>query len=262
MFVLLDAVCRCLHHTRIARIPQGLPRSHPRVPVVPELDEAVPRVEGGSRDAHKPLGATRRRPTYIEDMQNSLDYYARTADAYVAKTKDLDMEPVRRAFKDLLPAGAHILDAGCGSGRDTLAFMRDGFQVTAFDGCAELARHACELTGLDVQHLRYDQLDRVSAFDGVWACSSLVHLDDVQLDVAFSRLFRALRPGGMLFTCFKLGTEQRLASDGRFFNDFTPAKLATVPTMASVELVHNWVTGHLAEVDTRWLNVLLRKPVA
>ena len=40
---------------------------------------------------------------------------------------------------DGLPAGARILDAGCGSGRDAKAFAALGHRVTAFDASPELA---------------------------------------------------------------------------------------------------------------------------
>ena len=40
----------------------------------------------------------------------------------------------------LLAPKAHILDFGCGSGRDTKYFLEQGFQVTAIDGSAELCK--------------------------------------------------------------------------------------------------------------------------
>jgi ubiquinone/menaquinone biosynthesis C-methylase UbiE len=42
------------------------------------------------------------------------------------------MAPLYTRFLARIPAGGHILDAGCGSGRDALAFRKLGYAVTAF----------------------------------------------------------------------------------------------------------------------------------
>lgn len=39
-------------------------------------------------------------------------------------------------------SNAHIIDLGCGSGRDSKAFINKGYKVTAVDGSKELAKIA------------------------------------------------------------------------------------------------------------------------
>ena len=56
------------------------------------------------------------------------------------------MRSARQRFLACLPAGAAILDFGCGSGRDAKAFLELGFSVEASDGSEELCRRASELT--------------------------------------------------------------------------------------------------------------------
>ena len=53
----------------------------------------------------------------------NLDYYDAHAKEYAALTVKADMSPAYNRFLAYLPAGAAILDAGCGSGRDSLCFM-------------------------------------------------------------------------------------------------------------------------------------------
>jgi SAM-dependent methyltransferase len=72
--------------------------------------------------------------------------YDEIADAYAA---GVDNAPYnahyeRPATLSILPdvAGAHILDAGCGSGFYTEELVRRGARVTAIDGSPEMARHA------------------------------------------------------------------------------------------------------------------------
>jgi SAM-dependent methyltransferase len=74
--------------------------------------------------------------------------YDEIADAYAA---GVDSAPYnahyeRPATLSLLPdvTGAHVLDAGCGSGYYTEEMARRGARVTAMDGSAQMAAHAAE----------------------------------------------------------------------------------------------------------------------
>ena len=49
-------------------------------------------------------------------------YYTENAQAFFADTVAVAMAPLYARFLPHIPPGGHILDAGCGSGRDTLAF--------------------------------------------------------------------------------------------------------------------------------------------
>ena len=119
-----------------------------------------------------------------ETIRSTLAYYNSHADEFVRRTRNLDLSATREAFTALLPRAGRILDAGCGSGRDSLAFLEGGFSVTAFDGSNALAQLASTLTGLRVLCLRFAELTFASEFDGVWACASLLHLPPDDLDDA------------------------------------------------------------------------------
>ena len=60
-----------------------------------------------------------------------------------------------------------ILDLGCGSGRDTLAFKNKGYQVTAIDYSAELVKKATDMTGINVRHQIFYELNEVAKYDGI-----------------------------------------------------------------------------------------------
>lgn len=53
----------------------------------------------------------------------TVTYYNTHADAFFSDTQGVDMASFHRRFLAHLPAGAHILDAGCGSGRDSKAYL-------------------------------------------------------------------------------------------------------------------------------------------
>jgi 2-polyprenyl-3-methyl-5-hydroxy-6-metoxy-1,4-benzoquinol methylase len=78
---------------------------------------------------------------------STTDYYRRNAGQFIGDTLGVDMGSLYQPFLSRLQAGAEILDAGCGSGRDALAFQALGYRVTAFDASEPLAAHAAQVLG-------------------------------------------------------------------------------------------------------------------
>ena len=68
--------------------------------------------------------------------------------------------------------GARILDLGCGTGRDSLAFKNKGYQVDAMDYSEALVKKATELTGIPVRQQSFYELEDVEIYDGIWACDT------------------------------------------------------------------------------------------
>ena len=69
-------------------------------------------------------------------------YYDDHAKEYAALTVRADMSQAYGRFLAYLPAGAGILDADCGSGRDSLFFLKNGYEVTLLDASAGMCRCA------------------------------------------------------------------------------------------------------------------------
>lgn len=121
-------------------------------------------------------------------MTDSVAYYEANAQRFFAETVGVDMSELRERFLTAIPAGGSILDAGCGSGRDSKAFLDRGFRVTAFDASAEMARLASDHIHQPVAVRRFEEVDEQDVYDGVWACASLLHLPEAQLRTALARL--------------------------------------------------------------------------
>ena len=194
-------------------------------------------------------------------MDDTLQYYDQHAKAYVDSTRDVEFSQTQERFLQYLEPGAWILDFGCGSGRDTKYFRNRGFQVEAVDGSAEFVRIASEYTGINVRRMLFQDLDEVECYDGIWACSSILHLPCAELEVVLGKMARALRRRGIVYTSFKYGTEEGERS-GRYFTNMTEAKMAglleRIPVYDVEEL---WVTFDVrpGRGDERWLNMILRK---
>src|SRR5829696_2513263 len=146
-------------------------------------------------------------------------YYEANAERFVEDTFEVDMRPLYAPFLTLLPAGARVLDAGCGPGRDSLAFVARGHEVTAFDASEAMARLASRRTGLPVLRLSFDRVGFEVGFDGVWACASLLHVPRRDMPGVLHRLARALEPHGVLYASFRHGDGEAVRG-GRLFSDY------------------------------------------
>ena len=95
--------------------------------------------------------------------------------------------------------------------------LRDaGFAVTAVDASAGLAAEVKRRWDIDVHVMRFDDLDYVDAFDGVWASASLHHAQAKDLPRVFEAVRRATKHGGVFHATLKAGVERR-DKFGRFF---------------------------------------------
>ncbi len=114
-------------------------------------------------------------------MSSTEAYYNRHAQQFVDDTLHVDMRSLYVPFLAGLPVNARILDAGCGSGRDARAFQKQGYQVSAFDASEPLASRASQLLGFTVPVKRFDEVEEIERYDGIWACASLLHVPENQL---------------------------------------------------------------------------------
>lgn len=194
----------------------------------------------------------------------TLDYYNQNTNDFINRTVDADMHYCQEKFIKLLEPNAYILDAGCGSGRDSLYFMQQGFKVCAIDGSEEMCKAASDYIGQAVECIKFQDIAYEETFDGVWACASLLHLPKQELPDILRKFYRALKSGGVMYASFKYGDkeEERL---GRFFSDYQLEEIERVFTKdAGFELIEGFET-----VDVRpdyagkpWVNVVVRKSVA
>lgn len=125
-----------------------------------------------------------------------------------------------------MPPGGRLLDAGCGVGRDSLAFVRRGYAVEAFDASAAMVAAARDhLRGLMTVHRRtFEAIAWQAAFDGVWCCASLLHVPQKDFLGVAACLLTALRLGGVWYLSFKHGEGEHWRQ-GRLFVDHTEATL-------------------------------------
>lgn len=196
--------------------------------------------------------------------EGTLDYYEKNAKAFAAGTVNVCFREIQDLFLEYVPEGGRILDFGCGSGRDAKYFLGRGYRVEAVDGSGELCRIAGEYTGIPVKQMQSYELDCVGAYDGIWACASILHVAKRELPDILRKMADAVKDGGVLYASFKYG-EFEGARDGRYFTCFTEEGFRRVAeAIPELTVEKQWITDDAREErrEEPWLNLILRKRAA
>ncbi|WP_419905045.1 class I SAM-dependent methyltransferase [Kiloniella sp.] len=172
----------------------------------------------------------------MDKSSSTLDFYARNAEEFAAKSYADSFFAHRELFSSKLAAGSRVLELGSGSGEDALALLAQGFDVTAVDGSAELAAIAARRIKREVLVIKFEDLAFVEEFDGVWAAASLLHVPFDQLGSVVQRVAQSLRPGGVLVASFKESEVDWTDCFGRYFCAMTKASLADLIKTNGFEL--------------------------
>lgn len=194
-------------------------------------------------------------------MDNTLKYYNQNANQFVQGTLTIDFKQTQDRFLSKLSDGAYVLDFGCGSGRDTKYFREKGYQVDATDGSEELCKMASDYTGINVKQMFFEELCDVNKYDGIWACSSILHLSKGALLTVLKKMAAALKDSGVVYTSFKYGDFEG-ERNGRYFTDFTmEAFKEYVQEIPELQIEEYWITGDVrpGRGEEKWLNLILRK---
>ena len=194
------------------------------------------------------------------DMDITKQYYKEKSQEFFDSTVIADVSPLHERFLKYLSAGAHILDLGCGSGRDTKVFLDRGYFVDAVDGSEELCALASEYTGIEVKCQDFMTINCKDQYDAIWACASLLHIPSTQLPSLFGKLCDALHADGIFYMSFKYGDFEG-ERDERFFNDMTSEKFRPVlDRVSGLKLVEEWESEDIRRGNNvHWYNAIVRK---
>lgn len=192
-------------------------------------------------------------------MKAMKDYYAERFEEYHRKTFFIDPTPFLEPLTWFLSPPAHILDVGCGSGRDLLWFQRRGYHVTGVERSVGLARLARDVTHATIYEADFDTMDftclRVHALVLIGA---LVHHPHGRFAEALNRMLEALEKPGFLLLSAKEGRGTVTASDGRVFYLWRDCELRRVFGALGLSVLHQAQSASRLGTHESWLSYVLK----
>jgi ubiquinone/menaquinone biosynthesis C-methylase UbiE len=149
-----------------------------------------------------------------------------------------------RQLLEIVGAPAHILDLGCGHGRDGAWFEVHGVDIVAADlSAGMLAEARLCVTGpvaqLDMRALAF----RGQVFDGVWSNAAMLHLPKASVPDVLGEVRRVLKPGGAFFVSIAVGAGEMWEAESygrsmpRFFSRYAPAEFGALIEIAGMQLL-------------------------
>jgi SAM-dependent methyltransferase len=134
----------------------------------------------------------------------------------------IDIYLFDQLLKGRIAPGMRILDAGCGSGRNIVYFLREGYEVYAADSHPESVENVRALArklapALPESNFRVEPVEAMSFDDAcadVVISNTVLHLavNDAQFESMLLGSWRVLKPGGLFFCrlASTIGMESRM----------------------------------------------------
>lgn len=201
----------------------------------------------------------------MKEKYNTLEYYNKNAKTYCDQTSVGNLQKNYNKFLNHLQPDAYILDLGCGSGRDSKYFLDNGYKVKAIDGSIEMCKLASKYINQEVTCMKFEELNDINTYDGIWACSSILHVEKENLSNILIKMINSLKVNGIIYTSFKIGTGYEI-KEGKYYNYLTKDEMIQIlnNTSKSVKLVDYFETlpstRRKAE-NTIWGNFIIKYAV-
>ncbi len=192
----------------------------------------------------------------------TISFYDNNATSYYNSTFLIDMSIVYDKVRIYIPNGGSVLDAGCGVGRDTQHFIRHGFKVSSFDASAKMVEFCNQYPFAFCEQRSFEDIDYPSSFDLVWACASLLHLNQSEFESAISKLIKALLPGGHIYFSLKkyIDTTKITERDFYIYSDEYLTELLI--NKYKLQEMEKWESGSKLSQNELFVNYLYKKPLA
>lgn len=196
----------------------------------------------------------------MDEQRETNETYNRYAARYAERYQEIELTEQLDTFTDMLFSGAHVLDLGCGPGRD-IGFLRArGLNVVGVDlslGMLQEAhsRGSGDLVLGDMTRLPF----AAEKFDGAWLAASFHHLPRELALPALQGIRRTLKHGGALYISVKVGKGtgwQNVEEGKRFYTFYQPDGLIALLEQAGFDVVKQW-----QETDgqgRQWVDIIAR----
>lgn len=175
------------------------------------------------------------------------NYYNENLKEFIEDTFSCDMSLEYHFFEQYLTCARTILDLGFGSGRDSLYFKNNGYEVYSLDPTLEFCQN--ESSWYEIQKHFWWHLGMcfITSRSIKW------------IKWYFKKCSDALKSKEIIYASFKYGSfdGQR---NGRFFLDLDEKSIKKYLIDTNLSIVDTKITEDVrANRNTKWLNLILRK---
>ena len=193
-------------------------------------------------------------------MNRTIEYFNEHAEKQFREAFEIKDRTTQDLFLSHVKEGGHILDLGCGSGRDTAYFLSKGYTVDAIDGSEKLCRLASEYLRQPVRVMEFRELCAENEYDGIYASASIMHLPYEELKYLFPKMIWALKEDGVLYASFKYGDFEGY-DHGRYFTWLKEDRIRELTKDLPCEILETGRFGKETEelYGFSWIYVLLKK---
>lgn len=163
----------------------------------------------------------------------------------------------------------HVLDVGCGDGRDSARFKQMGMNLYLMD--IELNKilrtvdilldfpgmgHIDGVYSMDIRNVGFFE-----TFHAIWANAILHHIPKDNLYLTFHKIYNSLKIDGVFYFSFKEGMGREYDKTGRFFQYMTKDCIFDILSMFPFKLISFWENKDYRNNDrvTNWLNFVVTK---
>lgn len=145
-------------------------------------------------------------------MNDNKKFYDLKAVSYADEwySNDIMLPSIKEFLSLLTKKSPEVLDLGCGPGNESMRLQKQGAIVTGIDYSSESIKEA-QKRNKDIRfiEMNYDEIDKtLGQFDGVFSCSSLIHLNESSLNSVLQKINLVLRPGGVFLVIYRKGSGQ------------------------------------------------------
>lgn len=188
-------------------------------------------------------------------MNSTVKYYRDNFKEYIENTKDVDMSQQYKFFLSEVKGGK-LLDLGAGSLRDSFYFRNIGFNVECLDPVKEFCDIAEEnkFKTYNISILDFNN----KGYDAVWACASLLHLNDEEIKKALNISLNSLNENGVMYCSFKKGVGSEIIN-GRYFTYMNEDYLLMLSKELNFKIIKTYETDDNLSRGNIWINILLKK---
>ena len=187
-------------------------------------------------------------------------FYEKNHQNYFDSTVKIDSDNFLSPLAKHLSTGDSILDIGCGSGRDLLWGVQQGYHTVGFEqspSLAKLAREYSLCTVIEGDFFSYD-FSRL-CFSALVFVGSLVHLSKIELSTILKSTCQALVSGGLIFITMKEGTGTSSLGDERVFTLWNRSDLEQIFANQQLQILNFSRQISKIRSDDVWLGYLLKK---